>query len=211
MLKILIIRHGETFSNAQRRFSGHQDVDLTKKGIWQAEKLAARLANLPIKAIFSSDLKRSIHTATIINQSHKLNLHIEPLFREISFGKWEGLRFEEIETENNKENYQYWWSEPSKPLPGGESVLEMKKRVLSGLEKIISQYDLDDECNTIALVCHGGVARIIIGIALDIPLEKIWYIKQYSTALNIIYFQKPDIYFVETINDIGHIKENGLD
>ncbi len=206
MLKILIIRHGETFSNAERRFSGHQDVELTEKGIWQAEQLAERLADYPIKAIYSSDLKRAIDTAVIINKRHQLNINREPLFREICFGEWEGLRFEEIDSDSNGNHHHYWWSEPSRPLPGGESVLEVKKRVLCGLKKIITEHDYENQCNTVALVCHGGVARIIISIALDIPLSKIWYIKQYSTALNIIDYQKHNIYFVEAINDIGHLK-----
>ncbi|MDD3655459.1 MAG: histidine phosphatase family protein [Atribacterota bacterium] len=206
MLKILIIRHGETFSNAEKRFSGHQDVDLTEKGIWQAEQLAERLAEFPIKAIYSSDLKRAIHTASIINKRHQLNLSTEPLFREICFGEWEGLRFEEINTENNKGNCPHWWHEPCQPLPGGESISDLQRRVLDGLEKIIDEHDHDEQYNTVAIVCHGGVARIIISIALDIPLEKIWYIKQYSTALNIIFYQKHNIYFVESINDISHLK-----
>ena len=53
MLKFLIIRHGETFSNAEKRFSGHQDVDLTEKGIWQVKQLAERLAEFPIKSNYS--------------------------------------------------------------------------------------------------------------------------------------------------------------
>lgn len=78
MIKFLLIRHGETFSNAEKRYAGHHDVGLTEKGIWQAEQLAERLAEYPIKAIYSSDLKRAIHTATIVNNKHQLNLKIEP-------------------------------------------------------------------------------------------------------------------------------------
>ena len=55
MIKFLLIRHGETFSNAEKRYAGHHDVGLTEKGIWQAEQLAERLAEFPIKAIYSSD------------------------------------------------------------------------------------------------------------------------------------------------------------
>ena len=214
MLKFLIIRHGETFSNAEERFSGQQDVGLTEKGIWQAEQLANRLQAFPIQAIYSSDLKRSIHTASIIASKHSLTLQIEPLFREICFGEWEGLRWEEIDPENSKEQFRDWWRQPYRPFPGGESISDLKRRVKCGLKKIIAEYDNDEQgntINTIAIVCHGGVTRIIISIALDIPLEKIWYIKQYSTALNIIIYHNPNIFWVESINDINHLQVPGKD
>jgi alpha-ribazole phosphatase len=213
MLKFLIIRHGETFSNAEERFSGQQDVGLTEKGIWQAEQLANRLQDYPIQAIYSSDLQRSIHTASIIARKHGLTLRREPLFREISFGEWEGLRWEEITVENTVEQFRDWWRQPHLPFPGGESISDLKKRVKCGLEKIIAEYDNDKQgnTNTIAIVCHGGVTRIIISIALDIPLEKIWYIEQYSTALNIITYHNPDIFWVESINDINHLQVTGKD
>ncbi|HNR65935.1 MAG TPA: histidine phosphatase family protein, partial [Atribacterota bacterium] len=99
---------------------------------------------------------------------------------------------------------------PHLPLPGGESMSDFEKRVLSGLEKVISEYDNNNECETIAIVCHGGVTRIIIGKALNIPLDKIWFIKQDSTNLNILHYYKEDIYFVETINDINHLNANPI-
>ena len=209
MIKLLLIRHGETFSNAEKRYAGHHDIGLTEKGIWQAEQLAERLQHQHIKAIYSSDLERAIHTATIINKKHQLDLKIEPLLREIHFGEWEGLCFDEIK--NNHENHDYWMCETHLPLPGGESMSAFKKRVLSGLDKIIAEHDNDEESETIAIVCHGGVTRIIIGNALNIPLDKLWFIKQDSTTLNILHYYKEDIYFVETINDITHLnaKEEG--
>ena len=204
MLKFLVIRHGETFSNAENRFSGHQDVGLTEKGIWQAGQLANRLKNERIDIAYSSDLKRAIHTARIILQNHSLSLSTEPLFKELSFGDWEGLRYKELDFDE-EERLMEWWKYPDLPLPGGESTFELKERVYSGINKIIEEHNEEDKKKTIAIICHGGVARIIISIALDIPIEKIWHIKQYSTALNVIkYFQKSG-FFVESVNDIGHI------
>ncbi len=203
MIKLLLIRHGETFSNAEKRYAGHQDIGLTEKGIWQAEQLAERLAEVPLKAIYCSDLERAIHTATIINSKHQLDLKIEPLFREIHFGEWEGLCFDEVK--NSNENHNYWMCEPHLPLPGGESMSGFKRRVLDGLDKIIAKHNNSEECETIAIVCHGGVTRIIISNALNIPLEKVWFMRQDSTNLNILYYYKEDIYFVETINDTNHL------
>jgi len=165
MLKFLVIRHGETQSNAEKRFSGHQDVDLTEKGIWQAEQLSYRLKDDHIDAIYSSDLKRAIHTAKIILRNRDLSLYIEPYFREISFGDWEGLKYEELDAENGERPSTGWWNQPDSPLPGGESILDLRKRVMAGLEKVIADNDEDDKYKTIAIICHGGVTRLIVGIA----------------------------------------------
>ena len=134
MLKLLIIRHGESLSNVENLFSGHQDVGLTEKGIWQAEQLAERLADTKIDALYSSDLQRAIHTAIIINKKHQLTLNVEPLFKEIHFGDWEGQCYEEIYTDSDSEHYRDWWRQPCIALPGGESIADESHRVTKGLE-----------------------------------------------------------------------------
>ena len=205
MLRFLVIRHGETFSNAENRFSGHQDVGLTEKGIWQAEQLSHRLKDYQVDFAYSSDLKRAIHTARIILQNHDLSLKNESLFKELNFGEWEGLRYKEIDFDE-EERLMEWWNYPDLPFPGGESTLELKKRVMNGLNKLIEKHYEESKKKTIAIICHGGVSRIIIGIALDIPMEKIWHIKQYSTALNVIKYYQKSGFFVESVNDINHLK-----
>jgi len=205
MLKFLVIRHGETVSNAEKRFSGHQDVDLTEKGIWQAGRLSNRLKDEHIDIAFSSDLKRAIHTAKIVIGNRNLPLITEPYFREISFGHWEGLKWEEIDTENEKGGSIDWWKQPDLPIPGGESLYDLKKRITTGLKKVIAEYDKQDKQKTIAIVCHGGVSKMIVGIALDIPVKKVWHIRQQSTALNIIKYDKKGGFFIDSVNDIAHL------
>lgn len=204
---MFIIRHGETTSNAENRFSGHQDVELTDKGVWQAEQLASRLKSESIDIAYSSNLKRAIHTAEIALQHHDISLNIEPLFKELSFGHWEGLRFEDLSVQSEERSME-WWNYPDVPIPGGESTSLLQKRVKRGLEQLIEKHDEEDRKKTIAIFCHGGVSRIIIGVALNIPLDKIWHIKQSSTAINIIrYFRKTGFY-VESLNDINHLKNS---
>jgi len=64
--KLLLIRHGESEDNVQRKISGFSNVNLTKKGIWQAKRLAYRLKDVPVDIVYCSDLKRAIHTADIV-------------------------------------------------------------------------------------------------------------------------------------------------
>ncbi len=207
MLRFLVIRHGETISNAENRFSGHQDVGLTEKGVWQAEQLSHRLKEEQIDVAYSSDLKRAIHTAKIILQNHELALKTEPLFKELSFGDWEGLQYKELNFDKG-EQLMEWWNHPDLPLPGGESTFDLRERVINGLNQLIERHYEEEQKKTIAIICHGGVSRIIIGIALDIPIKKIWHIKQYSTALNVIRYYQKSGYFVESINDVNHLKIN---
>ncbi|MFA7574329.1 MAG: histidine phosphatase family protein [Arcobacteraceae bacterium] len=212
MLKFLIVRHGETVSNAEKRFSGHQDVRLTEKGIWQAEQLSCRLKEETIDIAYSSDLQRAIHTAKIILGDRDIPLLKEPLFKEIHFGNWEGLKWEEIDDEKEEKKYGDWWKKPDLALPEGESLLDLKKRVQIGLDKLIQKHYEEDKKKTIAIVCHGGVAKTIIGIALDIPLHKVWHIRQQSTALNVLLYVKDVGFYVGSVNDIAHLtllKEKG--
>ena len=205
MLKFLIIRHGETVSNAEKRFSGHQDVNLTQKGVWQAEQLSRRLKDEPIDVAFSSDLKRAMHTAKIVIGKRNLPLIIEPYFREINFGHWEGLKWEEIDIDNGKGPSTGWWKQPDLPIPGGESLCDLRKRIMTGLEKVIAEHDEEDRCKTITIVCHGGVSKMMVGIALDVPVRKVWHIRQQSTALNVIQYDKRDGFFIDSVNDIAHL------
>ena len=95
-IKLILIRHGESEGNVQRRFSGFQDVNLTEKGIWQAERLAYRLKELPVDVVYSSDLKRAKHTAEIVFGSRGIDIIPNSNLREMNFGVWEGYTFEEV-------------------------------------------------------------------------------------------------------------------
>ena len=205
MLKLLVIRHGQTQSNVERRFSGHQDVELTQEGVWQAQQLSYRLKDEQIDFAYSSDLKRAIHTAKIILRERNIPLSVDPNFREIHFGDWEGLKLEEFDSDIEKGDSPGWWNQPDSPLSGGESVLDLRKRVKNALEKVITKHDQEDKCQTAVIVCHGGVTRMIIGLVLNIPVEKIWHIRQQSTALNVIRYDKRMGFHVSSVNDIGHL------
>jgi len=88
--KIILVRHGQTLWNNIGKYQGHTDVPLSKTGIEQASKVAKRLKNDKITAIYSSDLKRAKQTAEIIALEHNLPVITNTRFREINFGVWEG-------------------------------------------------------------------------------------------------------------------------
>ena len=91
MIRVLLVRHGETDWNAQRRYQGQTDVPLNEAGRRQADALAERLAGEEISAVLSSDRQRARQTALAIAAPHGLPVQEEPRMCEIALGDWEGL------------------------------------------------------------------------------------------------------------------------
>ena len=92
-----LVRHGETDWNLTERIQGQVDVPLNATGRRQVSHLAKRLTDLPLDAIYSSDLARTHETARIIAADRDIAIATDPDLREFSFGEWEGLTAEEIE------------------------------------------------------------------------------------------------------------------
>jgi len=158
-MNLYLVRHGETSLNRQFKYIGRTDVDLTKKGVRQAEALSQRLRLSTIKAVYSSDLLRARRTAEAIASAH--NLEIEPVdgLREIDFGAWEGLTYYEIEAKDH-ENFHAWLDDPEhSSIPDGEHRRDFKNRVLSSVYKIIDE----EKDGNVVIVSHGGPIKVIMG------------------------------------------------
>jgi len=214
-IKLMLIRHGESDGNVQRKFSGFQDVDLTEKGVWQAERLARRLERVQIDSVYCSDLKRARRTAEIIFKTRGVDIITNPKFREINFGAWEGYTFEEVKSKfgyGDKFNSLLENIKVEVNIPQGESLVNLNDRVMAELSNVLKKHEKTDKDETIALVCHGGTIRVILSNALNIGLKNMWNIEQYSTALNIINYYDHKA-FVALINDTSHLEdwwESGL-
>jgi len=208
-VKLLLIRHGESEANVERKFSGFQDVKLTEKGIWQAERLAHRLQEEKVHAVYCSDLLRARHTAEIVFQNRGIKLNIVPQLKEMNFGIWEGFSFEEVKSKFGYGDYFNSWPENidiDAVIPQGESIVGLNKRVMKAVNEILGKHQERKNNETIAIVCHGGTIRIILSNALNISLKKIWNIGQSSTALNVINYY--DYYaFVNVMNDSSHLED----
>ncbi len=208
-IKLLLIRHGESDGNAQRKFSGFQDVNLTEKGIWQAERLARRLEGVQVNAVYCSDLERARHTAEIIFGDRGKAIVTNSKFREINFGAWEGYTFEEVKSKFGYGDKFNSWLENIKVevnIPQGESLVNLNDRVMAELNNVLKKHEKTDKDKTIALVCHGGTIRVILSNALNIGLKNMWNIEQYSTALNIINYYDNKA-FVALTNDTSHLED----
>jgi broad specificity phosphatase PhoE len=154
-----MVRHGATEWNITKRAQGLADIELDASGMRQAEEAAARLSPVPLVAVYSSALKRSIATATAIARPHGLEVQEDAAFNEIDQGEWTGLSTSEI-----ARRWPDLWgaNRHHSPRPGGESPQDVRKRALAGLKRIV---DAHPE-GVVVLVSHGGTIRWLTAEAL---------------------------------------------
>jgi len=164
--------------------NGHFDVDVSPWGTTQFEKLSAALGAIPLLAVYSSDLRRTKDGADRIAQPHSLEPMAVQEFRELSFGIWEGLSVEEIDKKFPGQLAARSQNIEKFSVEGGETFRQLQDRVLPKFHEIIARHPTD----SIAIVAHGGVNRVILGHILGIPIKKIFRIHQDYAALNIIQY-----------------------
>jgi len=166
-VRLLLIRHGETQWNAQARIQGHRDIALSERGLRQAQILARFLSAAAIDAVHASDLVRASQTAQPLASVLGLPLRLDARLRERGFGLFEGSTYAEAEA-NWPNEYAIWRRrDPAHALPGGESYLAARARVLQCLEEIVHSH----AGQTVAVVTHGGVLDIVYRAAYGIAWE----------------------------------------
>ncbi len=200
-MRLILVRHGETFWNAIRRFQGFSDIELSPNGITQAESLALSLKGEPLSAIYTSPLKRARQTAEIIGRFHHCPTTIEDGLKELNQGELEGLTGEEMRRDF-PDFLKGWLEDPgSVTLPGGESLDELQKRVWPIVERIADRHPEE----TVLAVAHSFVNIVIICRVLGIPLIQFRRFRQDATAKNIIEFTRGGV-VVGCLNDTCHIR-----
>lgn len=153
MAELILVRHGETDWNRDRRYQGHADPPLNDAGRAQAQELAAALEGLELDAIYSSDLRRAAETAEIIGAARGIPVIHDPGLREIDVGSWSGLTRDEIE-----ERF------PGATEHDGETREAHLDRVRSAVEAIAARH-LGER---VLIVSHGGSIRTLRRHALQV-------------------------------------------
>lgn len=169
MADIILIRHGETLWNRERRMQGQTDTPLSDTGRAQAAALGERLARCPLVALYSSDLMRARDTAHAIAQRTGREIVLDERLRERRFGIFEGLTYAEM-SERHPEAFERFQSrDPDYVIPGGECAREFHLRVLACLTEIAERH----EGEQVAVVTHGLVLdalyRAAHGLTLEVP------------------------------------------
>ena len=174
-MKLILVRHGETYWNDERRIQGgDSDIELNDTGLEQARKLAAFLENEPITAILSSPLQRAIATAEVIASHHQLPVEIDQGLRELKVGELEGMSVSNLSTTFSQFLMQWWQDGGAVKLPNGESLVELQQRAWKAVERLLERHKTNPEHNegsTIVVVSHYFVTLAIILKALNLPLD----------------------------------------
>lgn len=201
MTRVLLIRHAQSQWNEAGKYQGFSDIALSEKGRLQAKLLRDRLKNTKIHAFYSSDLSRALETAAIVAEPHGLPVNPVPELRELNFGLWEGLTYEEI-LDNYQSICEQWCLKPgSVAVPQGESFEKLKARAYKALTNLVHNHQEE----TILVVSHGGTVRSIICAVLDLELDCIWRLRQDNAALNIIDFYE-NAAIITLLNDCHHLE-----
>lgn len=182
MRKIYLVRHGQTDANVEKKYCGQTDVDLNHKGLQDAASIAKVLKNISLDSIVSSDLKRTLKTAELINEYHQLEIELISDFREINFGKFENLTFEEIGVQYPKEKEKMIKEKIDYNFLEGESLKTLYKRVIRAFYQLIEEKENED----ILIVSHGGVIRMILTEILSGDINNYWSIEVDNTCISTI-------------------------
>jgi phosphoserine phosphatase len=161
---VFLIRHGATEWNESRRAQGHADVPLNERGRRQTEETVRHLAGESFDAVYSSDLMRALDTARPLAAMRGLKVEVDPGFREIDQGEWEGLTVDEI-----KVGWPELWG-PARHTagrPGGELPGQVRDRAVEALRRVAEAHP----GGRVAVVSHGGTIRWLVAEALGYGVE----------------------------------------
>lgn len=180
--RLLLVRHEETDESIRGRCYGHLDVPLSDAGRQRAEELGTVLSELPLTAVYSSPLSRSLGTAAAIAAVQGLDVLAEERLREIDFGELEGLTYDEVRAQR-PELYRVWMETPTRVrFPGGEAFTDLRRRVLAADAEIRSRHDGE----AVAIVAHGGVVRVVLADALGLADEAIFRLGQSHGGVSVV-------------------------
>lgn len=205
MVKIMLVRHGETDWNRKEVFRGRIDVDLNGNGREQARALAEATRIFRIDAIYSSPLSRSLETGQIIAEAHGLDVQVANGFVDLHYGQWQGLEHQLV-MEQFPDLYRMWHRSPHLVhFQGGESLNDVGQRALGQLEKIV----LEHENQTVAVVSHRVVNKVLLCAVMGLENSNFWKFRQDNCCLNI-FESSGNKYTISLLNDTCHLRQTAL-
>ncbi|MBI2983901.1 MAG: histidine phosphatase family protein [Chloroflexi bacterium] len=194
---LYLVRHGESEANAAKRYAGQSDSPLTARGREQARTVAAALRATRFDRVVSSDLSRARDTAEIIAREHGCEVEVFPELREINVGEAAGKAIEDA-----KERFD-WGPGRFVQWPGGESLEQVRDRVVSAIDRIVAASPGKGIC----IVGHGGVTRILISHFMGL-LPALYRHHAPTANTNVTVIRTDGLtYRVESLFEAAHLGE----
>lgn len=198
---LILVRHGQTEWNRIERFRGRADVPLNETGLAQAEATGERISKTwqPM-AIYTSPLSRSVKTAQAIARHYNLAVQIHPNLADIDYGEWQGLTPDEAR-QRWPEQVENWYHHPERArIQGGETLSSLRHRAMNMIYELAEKHAGE----TIVLVGHTVINRIILLGILGLGNRRFWHIRQDTCAINVIEVDGNDFTLV-SLNDTCHL------
>lgn len=202
---MLLVRHGETAWNAQHRWQGQRDVPLNARGRLQSRLTCARLADLELAAVYSSDLGRCLEGARRLALGHGLAVRATSALRERSYGALEGLTTEEAIATDAPWVKQWQRDRVGTAPPGGETTCELQQRVVDCFRSIRARHP----AQSLALVVHGGPIKALLYHLLGTPLEHWGATSVANGSITTLRVSSAGHLVLTGFNDTSHLAELG--
>jgi broad specificity phosphatase PhoE len=180
--RVYLFRHGEVTLAETRRFIGHLDVPLSPRGEAQCIAQSVRLRNVPIAALYTSDLVRAQRSGELLGAPGGLTPIVIPDLREMAMGRWEGLTADEIKA-REPDAFAMWMASVGEfPFPEGESVPDLAARAWPAFQTLVAAH----AGAVIAVIAHGGTNRTLLCRALGLPLDRLLAFGQGYGAMTVL-------------------------
>lgn len=180
MTQFILIRHGETLWNEQKKYQGESDLSLSQNGKRSIRKLSKAVQQFGVDVLYTSPLKRARQSAAIISS----NIGIKPMsdsrLKEMSFGLWEGKISDELISAKDKDYLR--WLKGRWPSPGGESLGDLRRRVRRFVKDCLKNHP----GKKIVIVSHGGPLRMIINLSRRQNLKSLFSFSLEPSSLVIL-------------------------
>lgn len=191
---ILVIRHGETDWNRDRRVMGSEPVELNAEGRDQCERAGSLLAAFGVTRIVTSPLVRAVETAEILARALSVDVTSDPDLEEVRFGRWQGLTYDEIRGEPE---YRAFMVDPlANRTPGGETIRDVQQRGLAGLGRV-------EPGENVLFVSHGDIIRTTLCHFLAIPVTEFRRVRIDNCGISAVSFRDgyAEVRFVNLLAD----------
>ena len=200
---LLLIRHGQTEWNRDRRIQGNGDSPLTERGQAQAQAAANALARFDVAALYASDAGRALQTSEPIANATGHRPQTDIRLRERHYGLFEGKTYEDLRRNHTELLDEYLKRDPDFIVPGGESLAQVQARTVAACTEIAQRHTGQH----VAIVAHGGTIRAFARYVLGVPLPVVWRAQISNGALTIVRFKEEAEFpwLMVTLNEIAHL------
>lgn len=206
-MRLILIRHGETCWNRERRVQGgDSDIELNETGLEQVTRLAHFLKNENIVAVYSSAMRRAMATAEAIASRHRLSVEKDHRLAEIKVGELEGASVLDLNTTFSQFLMQRWVDRGSAQAPDEETFGVLVDRVWPVVEGLLERHNAGDGRSTdhaVVIVSHFFVTLAVVLKALDLPLDSFTRFKVDLGGLSTLEFNNHGTRLL-TFNDTSY-------